>query len=279
MSINPDPPKNLIDVELDEHDGYPDALAAEDTPDALREAAGDTAREFPKHMWVEPSQWAEFAAETTRTKRWPENYRARFTNQSPTHECTCHSLVQVAETCRNRHRGGLDGAVYFSPLAIYAEANPRQWGGASTRGVLNIAARRGFLPDKIQPKDYGFKHTLHGTVGKGNATQSRGDWVRLSSFPTGWEETAKHFKPLEIVFPDSWEQIVCLVLHGYAVGVGRSGHAIPYMQWIHDKQLMAYSDSYDVIRYDSPRMIRSAVGGAFSIISFTSPDDWSKPAG
>jgi len=275
--INIDP--KLIDFELPEHDGYPEALAAGDTPDALRDAAGDTARDFPKNLWVEPNQWAEFAAETTRNKRWPENYRARFTNQNPTHECTCHALVQVAEMCRNRQRGSLEDAVYFSPLSIYSEANPRQWGGASCRQVLNISVSRGFLPDKIQPKDYGFKHTLHGTTGKGNATQSSGDWVRLSSFPVGWEETAKFLKPQEIVFPDSWEQIVCLVLHGYAVGVGRSGHSIPYVQWLPEKQLMAYSDSYDIIRYDSPRMIRSAVGGAYSIISFSPPDDWRKPAG
>jgi len=273
----------LIDVELPEHDGYPSEVAAEDTRDSLLEAVGGrkkdggAAVDFPQHLWVEPRDWPEFAAETTRTKRWPENYRARFTNQNPTHECTCHALVQVAEACRNRQRGGLECPVYLSCLSIYAEANPRQWGGASTRGTLNIAVRRGFLPDKIQPKQYGFKHTLHGTCGEGNATQSRGDWVQLSEFPTGWEETAKHFKPLEIVFPDSWEQIVCLVLHGYAVGVGRSGHAIPYVQWLPEKQLMAYSDSYNVIRYDSPRMIRSAVGGAYSIISFTTPDDWNSP--
>lgn len=268
----------LIDYFPQEHDGYPDALAAEDTRDAMWEAAGAAARDFPQNLWVEPNQWPEFAAETTRTKRWPENYRARFTNQNPTHECTCHSLVQMAEMCRNRARGGLQSAVYFSPLSIYAEANPREWGGANCLTVLNIAARRGFLPDKIQPKQYTFQHTLHGTAGQGNDTQSSGDFVRVERFPSGWEETAKYFKPLEIVLPDSWEQIVCLVLHGYAVGVGRNGHAIPYVEYLPKEQLMAYSDSYNIIRYDSMRTLRSAVGGASSIISFTTPDDWEKPA-
>jgi hypothetical protein len=45
------------------------------------------------------------------------------------------------------------------------------------------------------------------------------------------------------------------------------------------EQLMQYPDSYDLFRYDSVRMIRSAVGGAYSIISMTTPDDWDFPAG
>jgi hypothetical protein len=42
---------------------------------------------------------------------------------------------------------------------------------------------------------------------------------------------------------------------------------------------MKYSDSYDLHRYDSTRTMRSAVGGAFAIASFTMPDNWQKPAG
>ena len=53
MTIDP----QLIDVVLDEPSGYPDDLAAEDTRDALFQAAGDTAREFPRHLWIEPSDW------------------------------------------------------------------------------------------------------------------------------------------------------------------------------------------------------------------------------
>jgi hypothetical protein len=275
MTIDP----NLLDYFPPEHDGYPADMAAEDTADALREAAGDAAREFPRHLWIEPRDWAAVSAENDRYKTWPENYRNRFTNQYNTHECTCHSLVQVAEMCWNKQAKGKRWPVYLSCLSIYAEANPRIRGGANVRGVLEIAARRGFLPDKIQPKEYAFKHSLIGTAGKGNATQSSGQWVALGKFPDGWQQTARHFKPLEIIFPDSWEQIVCLVLNGYAVGVGRNGHAVPYVKWMHADQAMMYSDSYDLHRYDSTRTIRSAVGGAFAIASFTMPDDWNKPAG
>jgi hypothetical protein len=284
----------LIDFELDEHDGYPDDMAAEDDFESLWEAAGEASKKFPKHMWIEPKDWPDWAAENDRNRTWPIDYIDRFTNQSPTHECTCHALRAVAESCRNRQRrivlgppeagevlpiSAKSASVWLSCLSIYSEANPRIRGGASTRQVLGIATKRGFLPDKKQPRNYGFKHDLIGTGGKGNVCQSSGKWVRLSDFPDGWMETARHFRPLEVIFPESWEEIVCLVLHGHAVGVGRSRHSIPYCRWMPKEQLMQYPDSYDLFRYDSVRMIRSAVGGAYSIISMTTPDDWDFPAG
>lgn len=285
---------NLIDVVLDEPSGYPDECAGEDTFDALWDAAGDAAREFPKHLFVEPNQWPQVAAENDKNGTWPINWVDRFTNQSPSHECTTHCLRTVAEACRNRQRAiqlgppvpkkmldisKTSASVWLSCMSIYAEANPGKWGGASVRGVMEIAVRRGFIPDKTQPRDWGFKHTLIGTNGDGNICQSAGPWVAMGKFPDGWNETAKHFRPLEIIIPESWEQIVSLVLNGYAVGVGRSGHSIPYCRWVQDKQMMEYPDSYDLFRYDSPRMIRAAVGSAYAIASFTTPDDWEKPCG
>lgn len=284
----------LIDVVLPPS-GYPPELAALDTPDALRDACGAASREFPKSLWIEPKDWAEKAHENDQDHTWPMNYVSHYTNQNPTHECTCHSLQANASGARNRQRGLIfpdgpkagfrypesanSGDVYLSPLSIYAEANPGEWGGANVRQVLEIACKRGFLPDKIQPRDYGFKHQLQGTSGQGNSNQSGGDWVRMSQFPDGWKETAAWFKPLEVIFPGSWEEAVCLVLNGLLVSVGRNGHAVPWAQWNAKEQVMAYVDSYNVTRYDSLRTVRSAWSGAFSIASMTTPDDWLKPAG
>jgi hypothetical protein len=86
------------------------------------------------------------------------------------------------------------------------------------------------------------------------------------------------FRPLEVIFPESYEEAVCCVLHGLAVSVGRNGHAVPWAKWIADQRLMAYADSYDVVRYDSERTARSAWRGSFAIASCTLPDDWSRPA-
>lgn len=285
----------LIDVFPHEHDGYPDHLAAEDTTDALRDACGDASRDFPESMWIEPRDWEAVAAEHDRNETWALNYLDRFTNQDPTHECTCHSLRANFEAARNRARGleypdgpraggrypesAVAASVWVSPLSVYAEANPDQWGGANVRQVLEIAVRRGLLPDRIQPRDYGFRHAIQGTSGKGNGNQSAGPWLPLSRFPEGWQETAKWFRPLEVIFPQSYEEAVCCVLNGLVVSVGRNGHAVPWAKWVASGRLMAYPDSYDILRYDSERTARSAWKGSFAIASVTLPDDWSRPAG
>ncbi len=286
---------NLVDVIMSEHDGYPDWLAKEDTPDAVWEACGTASRSFPDSMWIEPSDWADRARDNDKYHTWPMNYVSRYTNQIPTHECTCHSLTKCFEGARNRQIGIIypdgpkkgfryaesseHGEVWMSPLSVYAEANPQQWGGANVRQVMEIACRRGMLPDKIQPHEYNFEHVLQGTTGEGNNNQSSGNWVSVSRFPEGWQKTAAWFKPLEVIFPESWEQAVCLVLHGLFVGVGRNGHAIPWGMWNVQQQVMAYPDSYDVTRYDSLRTVKNAWRGAFAIATTTAPDSWAKPAG
>lgn len=292
MTIN----KDLVDVILPFESGYPEDLAAEDTRDALWDCCGEAAREFPDNMWIEPKDWEDAARDNDKYHTWPIDYLDRFTNQSPTHECTCHALRTCFEGARNRQRriavgppvlnappelSKKAGSVWVSCLSIYSEANPRIRGGANVRQVMEIASRRGFLPDKIQPANYGFKHSLTGTNGKGNATQSSGAWIALKDFPSGWQETAKHFKPLEVIFPSSFEETICCVLHGFFVGVGRSGHSIPYGKFVKDGNswYMQYPDSYDIFRYDSISNIKKTVGGSYAIVSTTIPDDWERPAG
>lgn len=289
----------LIDVVLPvDEQGYPEEeMLADREPGVLWDCCGAASRKMPEELRVDPREWAKRARENDEAGTWPINYRDRFTMQQPTHECTCHSLDVDFSIARNRQRtirypegpkkgfrydeSNL-GSVWMSPLSVYNEANPRQWGGAGVRQVLEIACRRGILPDKIQPRDYGFKHTLHGTTGKGNNNQSSGPWVSVRNMPEGWEETAKHFKPLEVIFPESFEDAVSLILNGYAVSVGRDGHAITWcsLQFNGDTLVAApYPDSYDVTRYDSVRTMKRAWQGAFSIATVTTPDDWMKPAG
>ena len=294
MGIIIDP--SLIDHRSNEHDGYPEELQAGDTFDVLWDVCGSASRAFPDHLWIEKeSDRIAQAKLNDLNKTWGRFYIDRFTNQNPTHECTCHALRTVAEGCWNRQRGIIfpdgpkkdfryeessRGSIWLSPLSIYAEANPRQWGGASCRQVLEIAIRRGFLPDKIQPADYKFKHTLQGTTGKGGKNQSSGDWLRVSQFPDGWEETAKFLRPQEVIITSNWEHAQCLLLAGYILEGGRDGHAIPYSFWDWENDLYGYIDSYDVIRYDTPARFRRAVASSvYTIASMTLPDDsWLTPA-
>ena len=283
----------LVDVFFTEHTGYPAELAAADTRDVLRDVCGAATRDFPRSMWIEPRDWEDRARENDRNNAWAMNYIDRYTNQNPTHECTCHSLRANFEAAWNRQRAIAAGppeanvrkplsekasSVWVSPLSVYCEANPRQWGGANVQQVLEIAVRRGMLPEPTQPKPYTFRHTLHGTTGQGGRNQASGPWTSVSRLPSGWQDTAKHFRPLEVVFPESYEEAICLLLNGIAVSVGRNGHAVPWAHWNAASRVCAYPDSYDVTRYDSERTAKSAWQGSFAIISTTIPDDWSNPA-
>lgn len=278
--------------EVSLHDGYPDDLKAGDTPDALKDACGDAARDFPRELEVDPGLWKDFARDNDKYHTWPWHYVDRFTNQNPTHECTCHALRTLAEAARNKQRSiifpdgpkrdfrydqSAKGSVWLSPLSIYSEANPRVRGGAGCQQVLNIACRRGFLPEKIQPASYGFRHDLVGTTGTGGKNQSKGPWVALGDFPSGWQETAAYFKPQEVIICTGWEQVVSLILHGYCVEVGRSGHAIPYAFWNVESEAMGYVDSYDVIRWDSKRTVMGCSNGAFAIKTMPVPASWMQP--
>jgi hypothetical protein len=285
---------SLIDVFPKHHDGYTAAMEAEDTNDAVRGACGDTVIGFPDQWWIEPKEWEERAKYNDAHGLWPSNYLPRYLNQSPSHECTCHSLVMNCEIARNRARGvtykdgpvkgfryeqaGKTGAVYLSPLSVYAEANPGEWGGANVRRVMEIAVRRGILPDDIQPADYGFKHTLQGTSGKGNLNQSGGDWIPVRKFPAGWESTASLFKPTGVIIADMWEQVVCLLIHGVAYSVGRNGHAVCWNKWDWKQRLFPYADSYDVTRYDSERTAKGAYRGGFGIVQVKQPDNLARAA-
>ena len=277
--------RSLIDYVPDKDTGYPSSAAAADTPENLA-MLGPAVRDFPDSLWIEPKDWKDAARENDRYKLWGEDVKNRFTNQNPTHECTCHALIQVGEVAWNQQRKGKGDPVLFSQISVYAEANPRQWGGAGCQQVLGIALRRGWLPEPIKGQDKKFKHTLHGTAGRGNDNNSSGAWVPVSQFPDGWQETAMKLRPIEVINPRSVEQMVCLLLHGRAIGVGRSGHSVPYNKVVWEggnssdpmKGIKAhYSDSYDVIRYDSMNMMRSAVGGSYCIWSMITPDDWEDP--
>ena len=263
--------------------GYNATVAAEDTSENYA-AAGYA--DFPDKYWIEPGDWEDAARQCDKYKTWPDDYSNRFTNQSPTHECTCHSLLQCCEIAWNRQRGSKEDAVWFSAIGVYAEANPRIRGGASMRGVLNIAMRRGMVPEHDGPDGPGtqkvkFKWTVPGTAGRGNATQSSGSWVPMRDYPDDYENTSKHFKPLEVINVRTWEQHFCLLLHGIAIHNGRSGHSIPHVKAVKRDGVWysQYKDSYDVYRYDSIRAVKSGAGSAFGIVTMTRPDDWNRPAG
>lgn len=276
-SLNVNFPDALVDWVPPEDTGYPGVWAERDTVEAY--AAMEGVIDFPDHLWIEERDWKDVAAQNDQYHTWPDDYRNRRTHQGRSHECTCHCLLQCFEIAWNR-QVGREHASWVSALSVYIEANPRQWGGSTMQRTLGIARDRGFLPDhdgsngRDTQKSL-YPTTLHCTAG-GNSHSSNGPWVSLRSLPENYRDVAKNFRVLEYINIRDWRQIVCLVLNGYAVGVGRSGHAIPYCKivWRGGDLFAQYADSYVVDRFDSMRMIKSAVGGAYAIASTTVLENW-----
>jgi len=277
-------PRKLIDF-TPENSGYSVDMAAKfDTVEEFG-ALGAQDFSFHSHLDINESLWKDYATENDKYKTWAEDYRTHFTHQGNSHECVSHAFTQWFEITWNKQSGTKNHSVWFSPLSIYCEANPRQWGGTYLHKVLSIARNRGILPEHNGPEGSGsqklkFQHTLHQTAGRND--DGNGKWVRFpNGMPSGWQETARHFKPLEVINLSSWKQIVCCLLNGIPVWVGRKGHSITYtfVAWSNGRIVAGYPDSYNVIRYDSVNNIKSAASGALALGNTTLPDDWNKPAG
>lgn len=284
----------LIDQPPPSDSGYSKELKERDTVDVLKEACGDALREFPKEWWVEPRDWEDFARDNDRYKTWPRNRHLAHSHQGNSHECTAHSHQKGFTVARNKAMGlilpdiqpGLFsaesmrfGCVQVSPLSLYGIVNPGEWGGAMIRDVLNASIKYGFLPDPKQPRDYGFKHTLHSTTGPTNGTQTGGRFVPGNRFPDGCDETRRWLRVDEVIFPSSLEEAVCIVLWGHCVHVGRDGHAVPWDYFHARDKAIGYLDSYNRFLADSWNVARYAWQGSYAIISVTTPDDWLKPCG
>ena len=261
-------PDNLVDYSPTVITGYREAFAAIDA-DAMY------GKEFPDDLWIEPSDWKDWARENDRYEfSWPDDWRIRLTHQGRSHECTSHATIQNAEIAYNRQALTKEFGVRLSALSLYAEANPNQWGGSYMQRVLGIAMERGVLPEDTPEQVKKFPHTLQLTSGRDRP------WVPVSRFPSGWRKTAKHFRPTEIINIREWEQHICLILRGFAVSNGRAGHAIPHTKivWRGNKLYSMYADSYNIHRYDSLSYIKRGVSGAFAITSMAVPDvSWENP--
>lgn len=281
----------LIDV-FDVQGGY--IGGEEDTPDGLFSACGSSARKFPKSMIVPRDVRKDMARENDRLKTWGANYLDRQGHQGGSDECASHAFTRSCEGARNRHRGIIypdgpkkdfrypdssKGSVWLSPLSLYNEANPGVRGGSNIVRNANIAQRRGILPDRIQPADYGFRHTLSGTAGgRESMNQSSGPWVSVRNMPEGWEDTARHFRPLEIFIIENEDEGISALLHGGVIVYGRRGHAVPVCKWEHEQNVFQYCDSYLRLLYDSASTFRSACEGAVCVWTVEQPSNWSNPA-
>lgn len=255
----------LIDVEF-KFDGL-----TYDAPEDQLLAAG--AKQFPRELLIDRSEWDDRIAELDKTKQWAENYSGRFTAQNNSHECVAHASCQSAMVAFNRQYNGMGHDVWFSPLALYTRVTGgRRWGGSNVIDSMYEMIENGLIPDHDGPAGKNtqakkFEHTLHETSGRTEDWWPTSGWVTPRQLPDGWEETAKHFKALEVYTIPTREAHASALLRGWCICNGRNGHSIPHVSLVKDggRYLSKYKDSYRVMRYDSERLW----GGGFVIRSMT----------
>jgi len=257
--------KKLIDVEFSF-----DGLTYEAPEEQLLQAG---AKRFPESLLIDRSEWDDRIAELDKQKQWAEDYSGRFTAQADSHECVAHASCQNAMIAWNRQYNGMEHDVWFSPLALYTRVtNGRQWGGSNVIDTMYEMIEHGLLPDHDGPggnnaQQKKFKHTLHETSGRSESYWPTSGWIKPSQLPDGWEETARHFKALEVYTVPDRAAHASALLRGWCVTNVRTGHSIPHVRLVKDggRYLSKYKDSYRVYRYDSERMW----GGGFVIRSMT----------
>lgn len=278
-SLNVQIPANLIDVPH-----VNDGMRPEGYSEHELFSAG--AVRFPDELRIERGQWDSWIAQNDEHKSSAIDYSARFTHQGNSHECVCHASVQSFEIAYNRKFAGTKHAVFFSPVSLYTRiTGGSQWGGSNVMDALSELIGRGVLPEHDGPEWLGgkggqakrFKATVHQTSGRSEDHWPTKGWIRESSFPDGWEQTARHFRVLEaFTIPDK-EAHASALLRGLCIVNGRQGHSIPHAKLVKSdgRYLSKYRDSYNRDLFDSEGLW----GGGYAIASVTAPDDPLKPAG
>lgn len=247
-------------------------------------AAGATP--FPDWMRIPRSDWDDWINENDKHESAALDFSARHTHQGQSHECVCHASVQAFEMVYNAQVGGIHRAFYGSPLALYTLiTGGRQFGGSNVMDALRMMMSRGILPEHDGPEWLGgkggqakfFKHTVHQTSGRSEPHWPTKGWITPSQLPSGYEETAKHFRVLEAFTIPDREAHASMLLRRRPIVNGRNGHSIPHAKLVksNGRYLSKYRDSYNVDRFDS----ESLWGGGYAIVAVTTPDDWTKPAG
>lgn len=166
--------------------------------------------------------------------------------------CKAHEIIQAKQF-------GKENVVKLSPISLYQRIARSEHSGAMVSNGLKKMAEGGVLPRDDAENRAKFGEHVFPVNGWG---------VR---YPDGWETTGKKFRATEWFVIDRVNELFTALFNRHPVVVGRSGHSIAYCDPIFEdgRWLVKYADSYNVYRYDSMNMIRSAANWAFALRSVT----------
>lgn len=184
----------------------------------------------------------------------------RIYDQVQEGSCVANATCQAAEIIQAKERGK-DAVVHLSAISLYKRIGRTAQSGAIVSDGWKELKARGVLPLDNEANRRDFAHVMP------NTGFSR-------PFPTGWEETAKHFAGLEAWPINTVEGLFTALLEGHPCVVGRQGHAICYTRLMRDnrrRKIMKYANSWheswgqEGFGFDSESQIREAARWAFAV--------------
>jgi len=142
---------------------------------------------------------------------------AKIKNQRQEGSCTSNAATQGREIIGNRQLGKAYW-VELSPISVYKRVARSANSGSTVNDNVDEMRERGALPThaekpKLVKMGLDQNHTMPET---GFSTP----------LPSGWQETAKHFRIDEYFDVASFEGFMTALLLGFAVHYGRAGHSI-----------------------------------------------------
>ena len=196
----------------------------------------------------------------------------KIKNQKREGSCTANAGTGAYETIAVQQYGEANW-IEMSAISLYKRCGRSPSSGSSVGCNLKELRDRGALPthaekDKLEKLGLDPGHTMPET----------GFYTR---FPSGWEETAKHFRIVEYFDVGSIEGFFSALLQGFTLHYGRRGHSIYAVAAIKrgGKWYAEYANSWapswgdNGFGYDTLSGLRDSIGryGAYAYRDVTLP--------
>lgn len=205
---------NFLDVDLDQEalrHGFETGCLGYDGEEPLLAASfGESVSLIPR------SQWKDLCQQIEETKSSGAFLVTRIYDQGREGSCVANAAAQAHEICQALQFGHRQ-VVPLSAISLYKRIGSSPNSGSYVSSALKELSSRGILPLATEDNQRRFAHTMPNTG-------------FYEPFPSGWEQTAQHFKIHEYYRTWSLDELISALLLGFPVIVGRRGHAICYVQ-------------------------------------------------
>lgn len=264
MTINP----ASIDVDLDQEAqrlGIPPGYLDDGRAEAMCRSFADAEPLIPE------SEWRTWYERIKAANAFTSNLITRIFAQLNEGSCVGNAWLQFLQTMFAR-QFGKENVVQMSAISGYKQIGSSPNSGANIADALECGRDVGALPLDTPENRVRFGEHVMPHTGFRNA------------FPSGWKDTAKHFRFHEFFIIRNRNELFSALLRGFPVLVGRAGHSILYLDlvWDGSRWLTRYVNSWGEwgdaagdfsygFGYDSSRLFDSSARYAWTARSVIVP--------